>query len=1099
MGGNGGCRRVRLLLGVFVYFVVFLAGLGGVASASSAGSAPSFLRDVGGVLFFATYRDPGGGWQLWTSDGTPGGTVLLRDGLGLDIELVALDDRLVFSTRGGLWTSDGTPGGTILVKALPFYPNGIKSVRRGVYFSDGRGQLWKSDLTDAGTTLVRDIPPGFVFHDLTPAAITSTGDGVFFRAVDAAIGTELWRSDGTADGTMPVIDLNPIGGSAPGEFLNVRGTLYFSATDGQRGYELWRSDGTAAGTVLVKDINPTGDAWPMLLRLVGDTFYFSADDGTGPELWKSDGTEAGTVKVADLNPDGGSYPNALLAIGATLYFRADDGKTGVELWKTDGTAEGTTQVADVNPTGSSVPANLRNVNGRLFFTADDGVHGEELWRSDGTAAGTVLVVDLNPAGGSYPHYVVNADGTLFFAADDGSGTQLWTLHGCGSAAESCAIVRLPLPDQPPSSSGVPYLVKDLNPGPGDGAPYDMTDVGGTAFFQAYRPDTGVELWASDGTEAGTRLVRDLNPGPDGSSPYDFTDLGGVAFFVATTTGGGAAVWKSDGTEGGTEIVQAFASAWQASAPHDLTVAGGKVWFVAPGDGGNEQIWSTDGGAGAPAAHALPGMAAVQRGYARGAGRHAVLHRLRLRLGKQALWKTDGTPGGNVEASRGFRGFATAAVRVGRVPALFPRQEQRALAHGRHRRGDRDAHGLGKSRRAHRARRSPVLRGLGLRSRPRAVAFRRDAARHLAREGHRSRSGGRHAGTPDERRRHALLLGGRRHHGLRAVEERRHPRRHRPGARHRSHRRHRAVVLPGGRRPALLHRTDPELRLRAVAQRRHVRRDRLVRDINLTRSSYPESPANVGGVLFFNADDGRLGEELWAVPAASTTTTSTVSTTTATSSTTTSLAVPQTTTTSSVVPTTAPGTTSTSTTTSPSSTTSSSTQPAETCGNCIDDDHDGLVDLEDPACCAATGTMQLGHARVASRRGGLVLSASLRGMDLGVLRGGTRDVVLQLRSADGSSFCARIPGASLHARKRALHFKDPRQLTGSAGGVTRLRLAAGSNGAVSLTAGGPSAHLVSGSGPVSLRIGFVSPAPGDGHSACAAATVPASGRGRGDQR
>ena len=188
---------------------LFLATLGGVASASSAGSAPSFLRDVGGVLFFATYRDPGGGWQLWTSDGTPGGTVLLRDGLGLDVELVALDDRLVFSTRGGLWTSDGTPGGTILVKALPFYPNGIKSVRGGVYFSDGRGQLWKSDLTDAGTTLVRDIPPGFVFHDLTPAAITSTGDGVFFRAVDAAIGTELWRSDGTADGTMPVIDLNP--------------------------------------------------------------------------------------------------------------------------------------------------------------------------------------------------------------------------------------------------------------------------------------------------------------------------------------------------------------------------------------------------------------------------------------------------------------------------------------------------------------------------------------------------------------------------------------------------------------------------------------------------------------------------------------------------------------------------------------------------------------------------------------------------------------------------------------------------------------------------------------------------------------------------
>jgi len=126
------------------------------SSATAAGGAePSFLRSVNGVLFFAIYREQSGGWQLWKSDGTPGGTLMLKDSLGLDVELAALHDRLVFSTRGGLWTSDGTAGGTALVKALPFYPNGIKSVRGGVYFSDGRGQLWKSDLTEAGTSLVR--------------------------------------------------------------------------------------------------------------------------------------------------------------------------------------------------------------------------------------------------------------------------------------------------------------------------------------------------------------------------------------------------------------------------------------------------------------------------------------------------------------------------------------------------------------------------------------------------------------------------------------------------------------------------------------------------------------------------------------------------------------------------------------------------------------------------------------------------------------------------------------------------------------------------------------------------------------------------------
>src|SRR5262249_24350289 len=224
----------------------------------------------------------------------------------------------------------------------------------------------------------------------------------------------------------------------------------------------------------------------------------------------------------------------------------------------------------------------------------------------GPAAGPPLVADLNPAGGSYPHYAVNVDGALFFAADDGTtGTQLWTVRGCGTAAEPCEIVQLPLPDQPPSPYGVPYLVKDLNSGPGDGDPYYMTDVGGTAFFQAFRPDTGVELWASDGTEAGTRLVRDLNPGPGDSSPYDFTDLGGVAFFVATTAGGGPALWESDRTDDGTQIVQDFGGRWQSSYPHDLTVAGGKLWFLAPADGGTEQIWSADDSAGG--AQVLPTM------------------------------------------------------------------------------------------------------------------------------------------------------------------------------------------------------------------------------------------------------------------------------------------------------------------------------------------------------------------------------------------------------------------------------------------------------------------------------------------------------------
>lgn len=39
---------------------------------------------------------------------------------------------------------------------------------------------------------------------------------------------------------------------------------------------------------------------------------------------------------------------------------------------------------------------------------------------------------------------------------------------------------------------------------------------------------------------------------------------------------------------------------------------------------------------------------------------------------------------------------------------------------------------------------------------------------------------------------------------------------------------------------------------------------MVRNIHLTRSGYPEDLVNVAGTLFFYADDGLAGEELWAL-------------------------------------------------------------------------------------------------------------------------------------------------------------------------------------------------------------------------------------------
>ena len=79
--------------------------------------------------------------------------------------------------------------------------------------------------------------------------------------------------------------------SSPSDPTAVGNTLYFTANDGTNGYELWKSDGTASGTVMVKDIRSgSGSSFPSYLTVVGNTHYFTANDGTnGFELWKFDG------------------------------------------------------------------------------------------------------------------------------------------------------------------------------------------------------------------------------------------------------------------------------------------------------------------------------------------------------------------------------------------------------------------------------------------------------------------------------------------------------------------------------------------------------------------------------------------------------------------------------------------------------------------------------------------------------------------------------------------------------------------------------------------------------------------------------------------
>jgi ELWxxDGT repeat protein len=310
-----------------------------------------------------------------------------------------------------LWKSDGTDAGTVMVKDICPYADCFTVMGSTLFFSADDGtngyELWKSDGTEGGTAMVKDIN---VSGSSEPIALTVVGSTLFFVANDGTNGCELWRSDGTGAGTVMVKDINPLGSSlfsadmAPNALAVMGSTLFFKATDGTHGYELWKSDATDAGTVMVKDINPSGLSSPYCLTVVDGTLFFFASDGIHDfELWRTNGTDAGTTMIKDINPSGSSNPSLLTVVGSTLVFAATDGTRGYELWSSDGTDAGTVMVRDINPgSGSSSPRCFVPMGSTLFFSANDGTHGFELWKMEAMTKYSVGI-DIKP--GSDPNSI----------------------------------------------------------------------------------------------------------------------------------------------------------------------------------------------------------------------------------------------------------------------------------------------------------------------------------------------------------------------------------------------------------------------------------------------------------------------------------------------------------------------------------------------------------------------------------------------------------------------------------------------------------------------------------------------------------------------
>ena len=492
----------------------------GPCDGNADGVSPS--GSIPGVTLFAAKSELFNS-ELWATDGTPSGTRRLS---GIDSEVGILGGGAVFSTGGEIWSTDGTPAGTRRLKVLQAPRSGsnpfFAPVRDGVVFlatENDVQNLWASDGTPAGTSRILDVA------SLGPDAAVSffslaAGRLQFFVLQTPNHGggarRDLWRTDGTEQGTLRILEIPPGRNLHTGAEWN--GKLLFEL----EGPILdrcawWLSDGTAAGTREIlpvrQDIHCAHEVQPL-----GSRFLFVSLAGTGrgavPQLFVSDGTPAGTRQLSHVQGARNDSPAYFARSGGLSFFliggRKDFRGLKSELWRSDGTPQGTYRVLQL-PQLPDLPVGFR---GSLYVSAALGPRDDSptaLWRLPLQGKPVLLHtfranrgIELTPLGDR-----------LLFSADggDGYGIELWQTDG--------------------TPAGTTRLT-DLNPGEGSSSPGGFAVAGERVFFSARDGEHGDELWESDGTAAGTRMVQDINPGPFASMPYGL--ISRANFFFAADDG-----------------------------------------------------------------------------------------------------------------------------------------------------------------------------------------------------------------------------------------------------------------------------------------------------------------------------------------------------------------------------------------------------------------------------------------------------------------------------------------------------------------------------------------------------------------------------------
>jgi ELWxxDGT repeat protein len=266
---------------------------------------------------------------MYRSDGTAAGTTqvidLTSEAFYAGTYFGAAGGRLFFSISDKLWSSDGTPSGTVPLQSgyLTSAPTSAAgTVFLAAFDTIQHNELVKTDGTPAGTAVLKTFPsdaPG-----ASPSNLTNFAGKLFFNATYPG---ELWQSDGTPDGTQQVMEI-PAGVSSAPILAPSGGRLFFDGVDTTHGMELWKLElpGTISGSVFV-DVNHDGRREPGEPNLPGVTVYLDANGNGQLDPGEFQAATDSGGNYAFFNVPAGTYtvrqvPAAGYALTAPLGYSA---------------------------------------------------------------------------------------------------------------------------------------------------------------------------------------------------------------------------------------------------------------------------------------------------------------------------------------------------------------------------------------------------------------------------------------------------------------------------------------------------------------------------------------------------------------------------------------------------------------------------------------------------------------------------------------------------------------------------------------------------------------------------------------------------------